>query len=93
LGINNSSEFLSALKKHPDNFYIIHYSCQSLYDENDQGLSPRITSIAVTHYATEQTVSFSTHAIAEELRIPRQEVRDRFGSPLTLRRPERPLIA
>jgi len=78
VGINNSGEFLVALKKHPENFYIIHYSCQSLYDENDQGLSPRITSIAVTHYATEQTVSFSTHAIAEELGIPREEVRDRF---------------
>jgi hypothetical protein len=41
-------------------------------------LSPRITSIAITHYATEQTVSFSTHSIAEELHIPRDSVRDRF---------------
>jgi len=48
-----------------------------LYDDNE-ALSPRITSIAVTHYASEQTVSFSTHSIAEELHIPRESVRDRF---------------
>jgi hypothetical protein len=48
-----------------------------LYDDNE-GLSPRITSIAVTHYATEQTISFSTHAIAEEKNIARDNVKDRF---------------
>ena len=77
MSINDSASFLKSLKKHPENFYIIHYSCQSLYDDNE-GLSPRITSIAVTHYATEQTVSFSTHAIAEELGIPRDNVRESF---------------
>lgn len=56
---------------------MIHYSCQSLYDDN-KALSPRITSIAVTHYATEQTVSFSTHSIAEELHIARENVLDCF---------------
>src|SRR5690606_15964354 len=54
-------------------FYLIHYSCESLYDDND-GLSPRVTSIAVTHYATEQTVSFSSHSVAEELGIDREGV-------------------
>lgn len=78
MGINNSRDFLSEIKKNPENFYIIHYSCQSLYDEFDQELSPRITSIAITHYATEQTVSFSSHAVAEELQIPRADVRNRF---------------
>lgn len=77
MGIYDSAEFISETKAHPENFYVIHYSCQSLYDDND-ALSPRITSIAITHYATEQTVSFSTHAIAEELHIPREFVRDRF---------------
>jgi len=71
-------EFLKQLRRHPENFYIIHYSCQSLYDDNE-ALSPRITSIAITHYATEQTVSFSTHSIAEELNIPREGVKDRFN--------------
>lgn len=77
MGIYESREFIKELKAHPENFYIIHYSCQSLYDDNE-GLSPRITSIAVTHYATEQTVSFSTHAIAEEMGISRDEVKIRF---------------
>lgn len=77
MSINDSSDFMRQLKSHPENFYVIHYSCQSLYDDNE-GISPRITSIAVTHFATEQTVSFSTHAIAEELGIPREAVRDRF---------------
>lgn len=77
MSIYNSDRFIKELKERPENFYVIHYSCESLYDENE-ALSPRITSIAVTHYATEQTVSFSTHAIAEELHIAREQVRDRF---------------
>lgn len=68
---------MKEVKDQPENFYIIHYSCQSLYDDNE-ALSPRITSIALTHYSTEQTVSLSTHSIAEELHIPREAVRDRF---------------
>jgi hypothetical protein len=77
LSINDSRLFIKEIRRHPENFYIVHYSCQSLYDDN-QDLSPRITSIAITHYASEQTISFSTHAIAEELDIPREMVRDRF---------------
>lgn len=77
MGIYNSKKFINAVKSRPENFYIIHYSCQSLYDDND-ALSPRITSIAISHYATEQTVSFSTHSIAEELQIPREDVKERF---------------
>jgi hypothetical protein len=75
--IHAARAFFGQLKKRPENFYIIHYSCQSLYDDNE-GLSPRITSIAVVHYSTEQTVSFSTHAIAEELGVGRDDVRARF---------------
>ena len=77
MAILRSGKFIKELKVHPENFYLIHYSCQSLYDDND-ALSPRITSIAITHYATEQTLSFSTHSIAEELHIPREAVRERF---------------
>jgi hypothetical protein len=51
--------------------------CQSLYDEN-QALSARITSIVVTHYSTNQAISFSTHAIAEELGIAREHVIEEF---------------
>lgn len=75
--INGSSSFLKGIKKNPENFYIIHYSCQSLYDDNE-ALSPRITSIAITHFATEQTISFSTHSLAEELHIKREDVKSKF---------------
>lgn len=77
MNIYNSSSFIKNIKSHPENFYVIHYSCQSLYDDNE-ALSPRITSIAIAHYATEQTVSFSTHSIAEELHIHREAVQVRF---------------
>lgn len=77
MAISNQKEFFKEIKKHPERFYIIHYSCQSLYDDNE-GLSPRITSIAVVHYATDQAISFSTHSIAEELGIGRNDVVNRF---------------
>lgn len=75
--ISSSTDFFSQIKRNPENFYIVHYSCQSLNDDNE-GLSPRITSIGVTHFATEQTVSFSTHAIAEEMGIAREDVQGNF---------------
>jgi hypothetical protein len=59
------------VRKHPDRFYIIHYSSQHLYDEGVDGFSPRITSIVVMHYETRQTVSFALHAEAESLGIPK----------------------
>ena len=77
MDFSRSSKFFAQVKKSPENFYIVHYSCQSLNDDNE-GLSPRITSIGVTHFATEQTVSFSTHAIAEELGIQRENVQENF---------------
>lgn len=48
-------------------------------DENE-GLSPRITSIAINHYATGQSVSFSTHSIAEELHFSREQVNENFDA-------------
>jgi hypothetical protein len=77
MAVYDVRNFLVEVKRHPENFFVIHYSCQSLYDDNE-ALSPRITSIAVTHYATEQTVSFSTHSVAEELGIVRGSVLQRF---------------
>lgn len=77
MSITDSRGFIREINKAPQNFFLIHYSCQSLYDDNE-ALSPRITSIAITHYATGQAVSFSTHAIAEELRISRDEVIKQF---------------
>jgi len=77
VSIVDSHQFIKSVKANPENFYVIHYSCQNLNDENE-ALSPRITSIAINHYATGQSVSFSTHSIAEELHIPRDDVLQRF---------------
>lgn len=77
MSVHNSAEFISDIRRNSDKYYIIHYSCQSLYDDNEQ-LSPRITSIAITHFASEQTISFSTHSIAEELHIVREDVMTNF---------------
>jgi hypothetical protein len=71
--IRNVNDFLKQIKDTPEIFCIIHYSCESLNDENE-GMSPRITSIAVLDYVTTQTVSFSIHSIAEKLGISKEEV-------------------
>jgi hypothetical protein len=74
----DASNFFSNVRKHPDRFYIIHYSSQSLYDEGLDGLSPRITSVVVMHYATRQTVSFAIHAVAESLGISKEDVSQNY---------------
>jgi hypothetical protein len=74
----DSENFWESVKKHPDRFYIIHYSSQSLYDEGVDGLSPRITSIVVMHYATRQTVSFALHAVAESMSISKDGVESHY---------------
>lgn len=79
MAITTSSEFLKQLKKSAQSFYIIHYSCQSLFDDND-GLSPRITSVSIQHLSTNQAISFSTHAIAEELKIEREFIHKNLDS-------------
>jgi hypothetical protein len=75
----DAQNFWDAVKKHPDRFYIIHYSSQSLYDEGVDGLSPRITSIVVMHYATRQTVSFALHAVAESITISKDGVESHYN--------------
>lgn len=57
--------------------YFIHYSCQSLSDDNE-GYSPRITSIAVLHSESYQMFSFSIHLVAERLKINRDLIFDRY---------------
>jgi hypothetical protein len=73
-----ASGFFKEVRRKPDLFYIIHYSSQSLFDEGVEGLSPRITSIVIMQYATRQPISFSLHAIAEELGIARDKVEQRY---------------
>ena len=48
-----------------DNCLVIHYSCESFYDiENDR--TPRITSIAIMDLQSGQVTSFSIHKVAEK---------------------------
>jgi hypothetical protein len=70
-------KFLEKIKTNPESIFIVHYSCESLNDDKDS-LSAKITSISVLHYSTGQTISFSTHAIAEEKDIPREKIKDNF---------------
>lgn len=58
----------SQISNNPENYLIIHYSCESFYDITD-GHTPRITSIAVYDYASGQTDSFSMHKVAEKKHI------------------------
>lgn len=75
----NPSNFFKSVANEPDQLYVIHYSSQSLYDADSEGHSPRITSIAVMHFATRQTTSFSVHAVADLLRIGKDEVETRYN--------------
>ena len=66
------------VRRHPDRFYIIHYSSQSLFDADAGALSPRITSVVVRHYESGQTVSFATHTVAEYLGIELEAIEARY---------------
>lgn len=65
------------LNENAENMYFIHYSCQNLSDDNE-GYSPRITSIAVLHMISDQMYSFSMHLIAEEMKISRNEISNQY---------------
>jgi hypothetical protein len=74
--------FWKSISVNADQFYIIHYSSQSLFEsEANSGanaLSPRITSIVVQHFESRQTISFSTHTIAEVIGVPLAEIVSKY---------------
>lgn len=49
----------------PEHTVVIHYSCESFYDRENNPRSPRVTSIAVRNFDSGQTKSFSIHLVAE----------------------------
>lgn len=59
------------------NVWIIHYSCESFYDR-PKGRSPRVTSIALRKLDSAQTVSFSIHRVAEQRRIPFDQIEQHY---------------
>jgi len=60
---------LGELFQHPEHTVVIHYSCESFYDRENNPRSPRITSIAVRNLDSGQTKSFSIHLVAERRRL------------------------
>lgn len=68
-----SVDTIRALRKSLDSLIIIHYSCEGL-DDTNEGLSPRITSIAALHVGSMTMHSFSIHLIAEIEKIPKDEI-------------------
>jgi len=67
------------LRREKSNIFFLHYSCQSLGDDNE-GFSPRITSIAVLHMISSQMHSFSVHLVAEEMGISREEIFNNYDA-------------
>ncbi|SFH87670.1 hypothetical protein [Pisciglobus halotolerans] len=63
-----TSKQLKKIDHNKNNYLIIHYSCESFYDNNN-GKSPRITSIAVRKLDDGQTDLFAIHKIAEIKKI------------------------
>ncbi len=74
----SAKKFFDGVRNHPDRFYIIHYSSQSLFDAETGALSPRITSIVVRHFTSGQTVSFSMHTTAEYMKISPNDIEARY---------------
>lgn len=66
-------QLFKEIGNNPQNYLIIHYSCESFYDIQD-GHTPRITSIAVYDYATAQTDSFSIHKMAEKAHVEMKDI-------------------
>lgn len=72
-----TKEALEHLKLNESNLFSIHYSCQSLADGNE-GLSPRITSIAVLHLASSSMHSFSIHLVAEVRNVKKASITSKY---------------
>jgi len=70
-------EAVARIRRHSDQCLIVHYSCQSFYDDRE-GLSPRIASIVVKNFANDQTISFAINFTAEQLRIAKVDIDSKF---------------
>jgi hypothetical protein len=72
-----AKEEVAFLEKNANLLLAVHYSCQNLND-NNEGYSPRVTSIAVLHLGSTTMHSFSIHLVAEIAKIPRQEIENHY---------------
>lgn len=69
---------LKQLKLSSNNIFVIHYSCENLSDQNEN-LSPMITSIAVQHLDSKNNYSFAVHLVAERLHIAREDIEAHYN--------------
>ncbi|MEX2964516.1 hypothetical protein [Microbulbifer sp. TYP-18] len=74
----NAKETLKRLHENEQSLFIVHYSCESLND-NNENYSPRITSIAVLHVGSSTMHSFSIHLIAEIRKILRENIDQHYN--------------
>lgn len=72
-----AQRILADIISNSDQYYVIHYSCESFYDITD-GRTPRITSIAIRNFQTAQTDSFSIHKVAEKNRTSISEIENNY---------------
>ena len=75
----NARKCMAEIDKNPNNYLIIHYSCESFYGIED-GHTPRITSIAVYDYSSAQTDSFSLHKIAEKNHVSMGNIKEQYDN-------------
>lgn len=74
--MTDTRTFLKDVQSTPNDFYVIHYSSEHLFDTDIGGMTPRITSMCILHIGTGQTQSFAVHIAADNLNIPRNQVQN-----------------
>lgn len=77
IAFKRARDEVDKIKRHRNKCLIIHYACQSLYDDRD-GLSPSISNIVVKNFDNDQTVSFAAHLVAEKLHIDKERITEKF---------------
>lgn len=64
-GWKRAKEQLNDVFLTPEHSVLVHYSCESFYDRENNPRSPRVTSLAIRNLDSGQTKSFSIHLVAE----------------------------
>ncbi|GAB5063224.1 hypothetical protein LG347_02305 [Lactiplantibacillus plantarum] len=73
---NLAKRKIKKIEDHPENFLIIHYSCQSFFNLN--GKTPHITAIGVKDISNGQTKLFCIHQMAEIKNIPTNQIKSHY---------------
>lgn len=77
ISFRRARESVIKIRRHSDRCLVIHYACQSLYDDRE-GLSPRIANIVIKNFPNDQMVSFAANFIAEKLHIAKGDIDSRY---------------